>query len=100
MPFGQMPILEHDGKKLAQSAAIDQYCAKLAGLLPDDPWVAAVADQAYCFRDEVGLLFRSTVFHIQDPEERLRKNQEIVAGPLKEKLNMLQDKILVSQYSV
>eukprot|EP00877_Chromochloris_zofingiensis_P003746 jgi/Chrzof1/13372/Cz07g30170.t1 len=71
----------------------DQYCAKLAGLLPDDPWVAALADQAYCFSDEVLTLFRPT-WAIQDLEERIRKRQEIVAGPLKEKLNMLQDKIL------
>lgn len=53
MPFGQLPVLEVDGKFLAQSPAIDRYVAKLAGLMPDDPWVVAAADQAYCFMEDV-----------------------------------------------
>jgi hypothetical protein len=45
--------LQVDGKKLAQMAAIDHYVARLAGMMPDDPWEAALADQAYFFWEDV-----------------------------------------------
>lgn len=32
MPFGQMPVLEFDGKKVHQSVAICRYLAKQVGL--------------------------------------------------------------------
>ncbi len=37
MPFGQVPVLEVDGKMLAQSSAMERYVAKLVGLMPEDP---------------------------------------------------------------
>jgi glutathione S-transferase len=49
LPFGQVPVLEVDGKQLAQSAAIERYVAKLAGLHPTDPWQAAKVDEAVAF---------------------------------------------------
>lgn len=33
--------------------AADRYVAHLTGLLPDDPWTAALADQAYFFCEDV-----------------------------------------------
>lgn len=41
MPFGQVPVLEVDGKYLAQSKAIEMYAARLTGLYPTDTWEAA-----------------------------------------------------------
>ena len=35
MPFGQMPVLEIDGKKIVQSSAICRYLGKLVGLAGD-----------------------------------------------------------------
>jgi len=95
VPFGQLPVAEVDGKYLAQSAAIDRYCAKVAGLLPDDPWAAALADQAYFFVDDVMKLFYPS-FAIKDPEEKIKARQVIVEGPLKEKFTLL-SKLLESR---
>lgn len=87
-PFGQLPVLQVDGKYLAQSAAIDHYVAKLAGLLPSDPWAAALADQAYGFCEDVWQTIYPS-FKIQDAEEKAKARQELVAGALGDKLKLL-----------
>lgn len=33
-PFGQLPVLLHNGRRIAQSGTIARYCARLAGLWP------------------------------------------------------------------
>ncbi|XP_045462158.1 glutathione S-transferase isoform X2 [Harmonia axyridis] len=38
MPFGQLPILEHNGKKIPQSLAICRYLAKQVKLAGNDDW--------------------------------------------------------------
>eukprot|EP00775_Hariotina_reticulata_P004727 gene4727-4977_t len=87
-PFGQIPVLEVDGKVIAQSGAIDHYAAKLAGLYPSDPLKAALADQAYFFCED---LLQTVVptFKIKDPEEQAKARQELLEGALKDKLDLL-----------
>lgn len=87
-PFGQLPVLEVDGKYLAQSAAIDRYVAQRAGLLPSDPWKVAQADQAYFFCEDVWQTLYPS-FKIKDPEEKVKARQELLAGPLADKLKLL-----------
>ncbi|KXZ46904.1 hypothetical protein GPECTOR_39g398 [Gonium pectorale] len=87
-PFGQVPILElPDGKKLAQSGAIDRYVAKLAGLYPEDPLQAALADQAAFHMADLWDLFSPT-FRLQ-ADEKIKARQEILATKGKEKLQQL-----------
>ena len=44
MPFGQLPVLQHNEMTLGQSGAIARYCAKLAGLMPKSDSEYAVVD--------------------------------------------------------
>ncbi|XP_046688652.1 hematopoietic prostaglandin D synthase-like, partial [Homalodisca vitripennis] len=37
-PFGQLPLLEEDGKPICQSLAIVRYLAKKAGLAGNNDW--------------------------------------------------------------
>jgi len=46
MPFGQVPILEIDGKILNQTIAISRYLAKKAGLAGKDEWESLLIDIA------------------------------------------------------
>ena len=45
-PFHACPFLEVDGYTIAQSNAIVRYVGKLAELYPEDPWQAALCDEA------------------------------------------------------
>ncbi|GLC41833.1 hypothetical protein PLESTB_001693600 [Pleodorina starrii] len=88
MPFGQIPVLElPDGKMLAQSGAIDRYTAKLAGLYPEDPLQAALADQAVFHLADTWDLYAPT-FRMS-PEEKVTARQELLAGKVGEKLQQL-----------
>jgi prostaglandin-H2 D-isomerase / glutathione transferase len=44
VPFGALPVLEHDGRTLAQSNAILRYIGATHGMHPTDAWTAAEHD--------------------------------------------------------
>uniref|UniRef100_A0A1I7XEN3 glutathione transferase n=1 Tax=Heterorhabditis bacteriophora TaxID=37862 RepID=A0A1I7XEN3_HETBA len=57
MPFGQVPVLEVDGKQLPQTHAIARYLGRKFGLSGktdfDKAWVDAVADQLKDYLHEI-----------------------------------------------
>eukprot|EP00878_Enallax_costatus_P004329 GHUV01004560.1.p1 GENE.GHUV01004560.1~~GHUV01004560.1.p1 ORF type:complete len:225 (+),score=64.82 GHUV01004560.1:496-1170(+) len=92
MPFGQLPTLQIGDNTYAESNAIDRYAGKVAGLIPEDPELALVADQAYFFVVQDihnGLI--APINRIKDPEEQTKARQELVAigGPLRDRLQQL-----------
>ncbi len=44
-PFGQFPVLQVDGKTLAQTGAIARFCGKLSWLYPENDFAAAKVDE-------------------------------------------------------
>jgi glutathione S-transferase len=46
-PFGQMPLLMHQGSVIGQSQAIVRYCATMANLIPSNPIDAAKSDMVW-----------------------------------------------------
>nr|CDJ80775.1 Glutathione S-transferase domain containing protein [Haemonchus contortus] len=78
MPFGQLPVLEVDGKQLAQSHAIARYVARQfghAGKTPfDEALVDSIADQYKDFDTEVWPFFAVLLgFEKGDLEVQLEK---------------------------
>ncbi|KAG1679927.1 hypothetical protein FOA52_006991 [Chlamydomonas sp. UWO 241] len=86
MPFGAAPALEVDGKRLAQSSAIERYVAKLAGLYPtDDAWAAAKVDEAVGVCCDVTDAIMGSTGPNMEAEEKAKLRAALVAGPLKPK---------------
>lgn len=81
MPLQQVPVLEVDGKRLTQSNAINRYAGRLAGLYPEDPWQAALADEALDVVESFFAVLGRT-YAIKDPAELQRARQALCEGPL------------------
>jgi prostaglandin-H2 D-isomerase / glutathione transferase len=88
-PFGQVPVLEVDGRMLAQSGAIARYCGELAGLYPADRFQAAKVDEAFgAASDITGWVGRS--MRVSDPEEKAALRAELAGEVLPHWLGLLE----------
>ncbi|VDM78670.1 unnamed protein product [Strongylus vulgaris] len=78
MPFGQMPVLEIDGQKLAQSFAIARFLAKKFGLAPKCPFeealVDSIMDQYKDFQNEIRPVFRIIAGFAEGDLDKLTKD--------------------------
>ncbi|XP_076294014.1 glutathione S-transferase-like [Lasioglossum baleicum] len=80
MPFGQVPVLEIDGKKVNQSAAISRYLAKQFGLAGKNDWEALEIDIAVDTIHDVRL--KLAAYH--------NETNEVAKA---EKLNVVKDQV-------
>ena len=82
-PYGSMPVLETAGKPpLAQSNAILNYLGQQYGLLPSDPWQAALHNAILVAVEEL----RTTIFptsKIADEAEKKKARAELADGYIK-----------------
>nr|CAD7455974.1 unnamed protein product [Timema tahoe] len=73
MPFGKTPVLEIDGKKTHQSAAICRYLGKQFGLAGKDDWenleIDTIVDTFTDFRTQIGS------YHYDDNEASKEKKK-------------------------
>ena len=77
-PFGAVPVLQAEGKTLAQSNAISRYVAKLTGLYPSDFWQAALCDEAMDAVEDLLQQIGATLF-LPD-EEKKERREALVEG--------------------
>ncbi|KAJ8664899.1 hypothetical protein QAD02_006561 [Eretmocerus hayati] len=99
-PFGQVPVLEVDGKRVNQSTAICRYLAKNSGIAGKDDWEALEIDAtvdtihdlrakiaAYYYEDNVTAKAEKlevskqiVPFYIQRLDEQVKKNGGYFVG--------------------
>ncbi|XP_049825490.1 glutathione S-transferase-like [Aethina tumida] len=74
-PFGQLPLLECNGKTVSQSVAITRYVAKLVGLTGKNDWEDLEIDSVVDTINELKLKFQP--YGIEKDEEKKQKLKEI-----------------------
>ena len=81
MPFGQLPVLEVDGKMLAQSFTCARYLARKHGLAGKDEWEQAQADMYVdCVNDIMN--GAREPFLEKDPEKQKELWQTYIANQI------------------
>ena len=80
-PFGSLPVLEIDGKRLTQSNAINRYIARRTGLYPTDAWQAALCDEVCDAAEDFNGILGQTM-GIADREALRAAREKLVGGKL------------------
>src|SRR5262245_17984348 len=93
-PYGALPVLEVDGRTVAQSNAINRYVGKLVGLYPNDPWQAALCDEVMDAVEDIGEKIAAT-FNLPDVEKKAAR-EALAAGPLSIFLSRMQDRLVAA----
>jgi len=91
-PFGQVPVLEVDGKMLGQSNSIARYLAKKHGLAGQDDWEEAMANMyADSLMDVInaGLPYRFE----SDPEKKKQLLQELVTKNVRPHIQLIEKRL-------
>lgn len=84
LPLGAVPVLEVDGFRIVQTAAILRYVARIGdrSLYPEDPWAALLVDSALdSFNDTLSHALLPSLFE-RDPAKKLAMRAELAAGPM------------------
>jgi glutathione S-transferase len=79
-PFQALPVLEVDGKTVAQSNAINRYVGKLAGLYPQDDWQALLCDEVMDAVEDLDHLIGPTIDLPAEQKKAVRTG--LAAGPI------------------
>lgn len=94
MPFRALPVLEVDGRPVAQSNAINRYVGKLAGLYPQDDLQALLCDEVMDAVEDMDFQIGSTIG--MGPEEKKKAREALVAGPLPRYLEQFQARLVAA----
>ena len=91
MPFQALPVLEVDGKVVAQSNSLNRYVGKLAGLYPKDDLQALMCDEVMDVAEEIGTRIAQTMELSADAKKTAR--EELAAGRITRYLEQLQARL-------
>ena len=76
-PFGQFPVLQVDGKTIAQTGAIARYCGKLSGLYPtNNDFYAAKVDEVIDLATDITLEIRPALIE-KNTEKKSEMRREL-----------------------
>ena len=91
MPFQALPVLEVDGKVIAQSNTINRYLGKLAGLYPKDDWQATLVDELMDAVEDITTLIGNSMALEGDAKKKAR--EALAAGPIPRFLQQIEARL-------
>jgi glutathione S-transferase len=90
-PFQAMPVLEVDGKTIAQSNTINRYVGKLAGLYPKGDWQAALVDEVMDAVEDISTRIGNTIR--LEGEAKQQAREALAAGPIPRFLQQIEARL-------
>lgn len=90
-PYQALPVLEVDGKVIAQSNTINRYLGKLTGLYPKADWQAAMVDEVMDAVEDITTRIGST-FALEG-EAKKKAREALVTGSIAHFLRQLETRL-------
>jgi glutathione S-transferase len=90
-PFQAMPVLEVDGRTIAQSNTINRYVGRLADLYPRDDMPAALADEVMDAVEDISTRIGNTI--ALDGEARKKTREALAADAIPRFLQQIEARL-------